>query len=90
MRVPTGNLRALISKGIAGPWPCEKCGQLSQFADIGPRMNRIFCKNERCRFTRLIDKQASRIIEDDGTVWEFDNLGNKRRIRMPGGEVTGR
>ena len=86
MRVPTGNLHALTSsRGIAGPWPCESCGQLSQYAEVKPQINHVFCRNENCRYERIIDKKHSRIIENDGTVWEFYEDGSKRQIRMPGG-----
>lgn len=64
-----------------GPWPCEKCGNLSQFCDVGIKINRIFCMNENCNFLRIIDKAVSRIVEDDGTVWEYDGEGNKVRVR---------
>jgi hypothetical protein len=80
VRPPEGSLMGLRSKGIVGPWPCEACGQLSQFADIGPRINRIFCRNERCGFQRIIDKAAYRIVENDGTCWEFDNKGRKWQV----------
>ena len=81
MRVPTGNLRGLTCKGIVGPWPCEQCGELSQYADIQKRINRIFCQNEDCDFERIIDKHLNRIKENDGTIWEFDGDGNKHRVR---------
>lgn len=85
MKVPIGNLQGLTSKttGIVGPWPCEECGQMSQFADITKMVNRVFCKNEKCGFTRIIDKHHHRIIEWDGSCWEFDNTGKKWRVRLP-------
>lgn len=77
----TGNHPGRISNGIVGPWPCEKCGQLSQFADMAQHINRIFCRNERCGFMRVVDKRRSLILEDDGSTWQFDGQGNKRRVR---------
>jgi hypothetical protein len=67
-------------RGLKGPWPCEDCGQLSQYTDVSKRINRVFCRNERCRFERIIDKQHGRVIENDGTCWEYDNRGNKRQV----------
>lgn len=64
-----------------GPWECEKCKQLSQFCDVGIKLNRVYCMNPNCNFIRIIDKAASRIVEDDGTVWEYDSQGNKTRVR---------
>lgn len=82
MKALTGNLRGLISKhGFLGPWQCEKCGQLSQYADIRNAINRIFCRNPICGFCRVVDKRHHRIIEDDGSEWELDSEGNKRRVR---------
>lgn len=82
MQAPLGNLRGLFSAhGIFGPWQCEKCGQISQYADIRNAINRIFCKNPVCGFCRIIDKRNHRIIEDDGTEWEFDSNSNKRQVR---------
>ena len=78
----TGNLQGLTCDGIVGPWPCEECGQLSQYADVAKDINRIFCRNERCGFVRLIDKRHSRIIEWDGSVWQFDDTGAKWRVRL--------
>lgn len=75
---------AILSKGkgIAGPWICEQCGELSQFCDVSAHLNRVFCKNEACGYTRVIDKLHMRIREADGTLWQFDNQGNKTQIRM--------
>lgn len=81
MKTALGSLNGLTSKGIVGPWQCEKCKELSQFADVQPYINTIFCRNERCRFRRIIDKRRSRIVEDDGSVWYFDNYGNKTLIQ---------
>jgi len=66
-------------RGIEGPWPCSECGELTQYADITSRINRIFCRN--CDYTRLIDKRNHRIIENDGTHWTFDDDGNKTQVR---------
>lgn len=63
-----------------GPWPCERCGELSQFADVRLKYNRIYCKNEACRFERIIDKKEMRIVEDDGTQWRYDREGNKWQV----------
>jgi len=68
------------SEKLVGPWPCERCGELSQFAVIKASVNRVFCRNENCRFERLIDKHKHRIVEADGTQWEYDGAGNKTRI----------
>jgi hypothetical protein len=64
---------------IVGPWPCENCKALAQFADRSRFINRIFCKH--CGYQRVIDKRRCRIIENDGTVWAFDADGNKWRVR---------
>lgn len=64
-----------------GPWQCERCGNLSQFCDVGIKINRIYCMNENCSFLRIIDKATSTIMEDDGTVWRFYSDGSKERIR---------
>lgn len=78
MKVPNGSLLGLTSsQGIVGPWPCSECGELSQYADVQRYMNTIFCKNESCRYRRTIDKRRNRIVENDGSVWWFDNYGNK-------------
>jgi hypothetical protein len=84
MKVPTGNLQGLTSNitGINGPWLCEKCGHLTQYADVRREVNIIFCSYHRCDFRRTIDKRHHRIIEDDGSVWHFDpTSGAKERIR---------
>lgn len=77
MKVAPGSLLGLTSKGIVGPWPCEKCGNTSQFGDVQPQINVIFCRTPGCTYRRQIDKRRFRIIEDDGSVWGFDNYGNK-------------
>lgn len=81
MKVPTGNLRGLTCSGIVGPWKCEECGQISQYGDIGRWTNIIFCRNEACRYQRIVDKRRHQIRENDGSYWHFDNDGNKTRIR---------
>lgn len=81
----TGNLQGILTKHrdkIIGPWQCDSCGNLSQYAEVTRYLNRIFCRNEACRYTRLIDKRHSRIIENDGTAWAFDQAGNKWRVRL--------
>lgn len=83
MRVPTGNLHGLTSniRGIVGPWTCEKCGHLTQYADVGRDINIVFCRFHRCDYRRTIDKRHNIIIEDDGTMWEFDpDTSEKERI----------
>jgi hypothetical protein len=67
-------------KGIIGPWPCDECKELSQFADVGLDINRIFCKNPSCGFRRLVDKKNNIIRENDGTFWSFDTDGVKTRV----------
>jgi hypothetical protein len=64
-----------------GPWPCERCGGLSQFCDVGLKLNRVYCMNEGCRFLRIIDKASGRIMEDDGTQWEYNSNGEKTQVR---------
>lgn len=64
-----------------GPWQCEKCGNMSQFCDVGVKLNRVYCMNENCDFLRIIDKAASRIMEDDGTTWQYYPDGSKVRVR---------
>jgi hypothetical protein len=79
MKAPTGNLAGLTCKGIVGPFPCDVCKKVAAFADIKRTENIIFCK--ACTFRRVIDKRHARIVENDGSVWQFDNQGNKRRVR---------
>jgi hypothetical protein len=79
MKVPTGNLQGLTCSGIVGPWPCENCGNLAQYADVKAEENIIFCR--ACTYRRKILKRVSRIIEHDGSIWAYDNQGNKRRMR---------
>lgn len=84
MRVPTGNLQGLTSnvKGINGPWLCQECGHLTQYADVQREINIVFCTYHRCDFQRVIDKRHHRIIEPDGTHWRFDpNTGEKHQVR---------
>ena len=77
-----GNPNGLnVARGIIGPWPCNECGELSQYADIGSKTNYIFCRNPNCKFERIIDKRRNIIRESDGTYWRFDTAGNKTRIR---------
>ena len=64
-----------------GPYPCDKCKQLSCFTHITPDMNRQFCKNPHCDFERTIDKRNKVIKEDDGTFWHWDDNGKKVQIR---------
>lgn len=83
MSLPTGNLQGLTSNlhGIIGPWQCSKCGHITQYADVQPDVNRVFCRYFSCDFWRVIDKRHHRIVEDDGTMWEFDPLnGTKTRV----------
>lgn len=77
MKVARGSLLGLTSNGVQGPWPCEKCSNLSQFADVQPHVNIIFCRTEGCGYRRQIDKRRFRIVEDDGSVWGFDTNGRK-------------
>ena len=77
-----GNANGLFKQhGIVGPWPCSKCGEVSQYTDIGATTNYVFCRNPNCDFERIIDKEHQIIKEDDGTFWRFDGAGNKHRIR---------
>lgn len=69
-------------RGLKGPWPCEVCHELSQYADVSKGINRIFCRNPVCGFTRIVDKRRARVIENDGTCWEFSSDGTKRQVRM--------
>lgn len=71
----------IISVRWDGPWPCERCGQYSQFAECTSDINRIFCRNERCGFKRIVDKKRHRILESDGSLWAYDYLGRKTRIQ---------
>jgi len=66
---------------VVGPWLCSECGQVSQYADVRPERNFIYCRNEACRYQRVIDKTDNVIVENDGTFWRFDSEGNKIRIR---------
>jgi hypothetical protein len=90
MKGPIGSLLGLTSSGIVGPWPCEACRQLSQFADITSGLNRVFCRNPSCSFERIIDKRRSLIIENDGSVWQFDRDGNKWQVRASLGIIPDR
>jgi len=76
-----GDIRGLRKRGIIGPWPCDSCKQLTQYADVGSETNYIFCRNPGCEFERIVDKRRSIIKESDGTFWRFDTDGNKTRIR---------
>lgn len=69
------------SEQVVGPWRCERCNEMSQYAVTTPNRNRILCKNPSCGFERLVDKRRSRIIEPDGTHWMFDGNGNKWQVR---------
>lgn len=69
-------------RGFKGPWPCENCGELSQYADVTKGINRVFCRNPHCDYLRIVDKRHGRVVENDGTVWEYDNYGAKRQVRM--------
>lgn len=80
MRIPHQLLQNGSEK-LVGPWLCEQCGKLSQFAVIKTSKNRVFCRNENCGYERLIDKRHARIIEADGTVWAFNASGDKWRVR---------
>jgi len=65
---------------IVGPWQCDECKQLSAYADKKSDRNEIFCRN--CGFRRTVHTKKRRIIENDGTLWEYDGAGNKTRVRM--------
>lgn len=76
-----GNANGLnVVSGIIGPWKCDECKELSQYADIKPDRNHIFCRNPSCRFERIVDKRRQIIRENDGTFWKFDTNGAKSRI----------
>lgn len=71
-----------FTKGLDGPWPCEKCGQLTQFAEQSRTVNKIYCLNPYCQSIRIIDKQKRRILEPDGTMWEYNpQTGQKKQVR---------
>lgn len=70
-----------VTRGIIGPWTCTECKKESQYADIGPDTNYIFCRNPSCEFNRIIDKRRNLIRENDGTYWRFDAAGHKTRVR---------
>lgn len=83
MNLPIGNLRGLTSsvKGIIGPWKCEQCGHITQYADVQKDVNRVFCRFHNCDYWRIIDKVHFRIVENDGTMWEYDpDTSSKRQI----------
>jgi hypothetical protein len=80
MRIPVDTLSRAITHHL-GPWPCEECGQLSQYAEVRSEVNHVYCKNEACRFERIVDKRRFRIVENDGTTWEYDGRGAKRQVR---------
>lgn len=67
-------------RGLKGPWPCEACHEISQYADVKRGINRIFCRNPVCGFTRIIDKRSHRTVENDGTCWEYFGDGSKRQV----------
>lgn len=82
MKEAIGNLQGLTSslRGITGPWICQKCGHLTQYADVQPEVNRVFCRFTSCDYWRVIDKTNCIILEDDGTYWGFDPItGDKWR-----------
>ena len=78
MRMPTD---WATRRGLKGPWPCESCGELSQYADVSKQVNIIFCRNPVCGFRRIVDKRHQRTVENDGSQWEYDGHGNKRQVR---------
>lgn len=82
MRVVGGRIIDQFSVHHDGPWPCEQCKQLSQFAEVRPERTKVYCRNERCRFTRIIDKRNCTIVENDGSIWQYDPVTSaKWRIR---------
>lgn len=82
MRVVGGRQLGLVSVQLDGPWECERCKMLTQFGECKNDINRIFCVNEHCRFVRIIDKRNRRIMEADGSVWQYDPVsGRKVRVR---------
>lgn len=70
----------LVYNTLTGPWPCDQCGMMTQFAEIKHGRNKIFCKNELCRYTRTVDTFNRRIVENDGTQWQYDG-GKKWQVR---------
>lgn len=79
-----GDVSGLVSRLVdkeVGPWPCEACGERSQYAEITHHINRVYCRNPSCEYRRLIDKRRHLIIENDGSTWAFDGEGNKWRVR---------
>lgn len=78
----TANKFGLVYTNAVGPWPCEQCKQITQYAEIKGDKNHIFCKNEYCKFERMVDVKKQRIVEADGTMWAYNTrTGEKVRIR---------
>jgi hypothetical protein len=72
----------LVYNKLAGPWPCEQCGQTTQFAEMKGDKNHIFCRNEYCKFERIVDMKSQIIREPDGSFWKYNpNTGQKIRIK---------
>jgi hypothetical protein len=66
---------------LSGPFPCDQCHQLSCFAEVTAKQNKIFCQNKYCNFSRTIDKSKQVIVENDGTFWHYNpETGAKVRI----------
>lgn len=79
MRLPTPSQLQRLHRQHVGPWECEQCHNLTQFAEIQHGANHIYCKY--CGFERIIDKKRRIIVEDDKTFWTWDSEGKKEQIR---------
>ena len=79
MRIPTVRQLERLHRAVVGPWQCEECKALAQFAEVQHGVNHIYCRN--CGFERIIDKRHSLIVENDGTFWKWDADGVKTQVR---------
>lgn len=71
----------LVYNAPIGPWPCEQCKEITQFAEVKGDKNHIYCVNEYCRHERIVDKKNRVIVEPNGTHWLYNpNTGQKVQI----------
>jgi hypothetical protein len=68
----------LIYAKPVGPWPCEQCKKITQYAKVSGDKNVIYCTNEYCRFERIVDMKNHRIVEPDGSQWIYNPVDGKK------------
>jgi hypothetical protein len=78
----TTNQVGLIYNKAVGPWTCERCKKVTQFAKMTAEKNVIYCTNPYCRLERIVDKRHQIIVEPDGTYWIYNPVtGQKIQTR---------